>query len=107
MFSFISRKSKLCLHVYIENVFGFKDREERRKAWENALLMGKPSSNYVRVCGKHFKREEYICKLNSILSLNFEMIYLSITCRDQKTTFERKCHSFCKFTYENIFSKNK
>jgi hypothetical protein len=90
MFSFISRKSKLCLHVYIENVFGFKDREERRKAWENALLMGKPSSNYVRVCGKHFKREEYICKLNSILSLNFEMIYLSITCRDQKTTFERK-----------------
>jgi hypothetical protein len=77
-------------YVYIENVFGFKDREERRKAWENALLMGKPSSNYVRVCGKHFKREEYICKLNSILSLNFEMIYLSITCRDQKTTFERK-----------------
>jgi hypothetical protein len=33
------------------------------------------------------------------------MIYLSITCRDQKTTFERKCHSFCKFTYEKHFLK--
>jgi hypothetical protein len=69
--------------------------------------MGKPSSNYVGLCGKHFKREEYICKLNSILRLYFKMIYLSITCRDKKATFERKYHSFCKFSYENIFSKNK
>jgi hypothetical protein len=43
-------------YVLIENVFGSKDRVEGRKAWESALLMGKPSSNYMRVCGKHFKK---------------------------------------------------
>jgi hypothetical protein len=28
-------------YVYIENVFGSKDRVERRKAWESTLLMAK------------------------------------------------------------------
>jgi hypothetical protein len=46
-----------------------------------ALLMGKrrkPSSNNndMRVCGKHFKKEHYICKLNNILRLYFEIIYI-------------------------------
>jgi hypothetical protein len=59
----------------MENVFGSKRWVERRKAWESALLLGKPSSNYMRVCGKHFKKEDYVCKLNSILRLYFEMIY--------------------------------
>jgi hypothetical protein len=27
-------------YVFIENVFGSKDWVERRKAWENALLIG-------------------------------------------------------------------
>jgi hypothetical protein len=40
----------------MENVFGSKGWVERRKAWESALLLGKPSSNYMRVCGKHFKK---------------------------------------------------
>jgi hypothetical protein len=31
--------------MLIENVGGL----ERRKAWESALLMGKPSSNHMRV----------------------------------------------------------
>jgi hypothetical protein len=62
----------------MENVFGSKGWVERRKAWESALLLGKPSSNYMRVCGKHFKKEDYVCKLNSILRLYFEMIYLLI-----------------------------
>jgi hypothetical protein len=47
-------------YVYIENVLGSKDRVERSKAWESTLLMGKPSSNYMKVCGKHFKRQDYI-----------------------------------------------
>jgi hypothetical protein len=46
-------------YVFIENVSGSKDRVERTKAWESALLMGKPSSNYMRVCGKHLKKEDY------------------------------------------------
>jgi hypothetical protein len=41
----------------MENVFGSKGWVERRKAWESALLLGKPSSNYMRVCGKHFKKK--------------------------------------------------
>jgi hypothetical protein len=49
-------------YVFIESVFGSKDWVKRRKAWENALLIGKPSTNYMRVCGKLFKREDYICK---------------------------------------------
>jgi hypothetical protein len=43
-------------YVLIENVSGSKDRVERTKAWESALLIGKPSSNYMRVCGKHLKK---------------------------------------------------
>jgi hypothetical protein len=38
-------------YVFTKNVFGSKDRVERRKAWESALLMGKP---YMRIGGKHF-----------------------------------------------------
>jgi hypothetical protein len=40
--------------------------------------MGKSSSNYMRVCGKHFKKEDYIYNwvkyVHSILRLYFEMI---------------------------------
>jgi hypothetical protein len=35
-----------------------------KETWGSALLMGKSSSNYMRVCGKHFKKEDYIWKLN-------------------------------------------
>jgi hypothetical protein len=45
-------------YVFIESVFGSKDWVKRRKA----LLIGKPSTNYMRVCGKLFKKEDYICK---------------------------------------------
>jgi hypothetical protein len=69
MFPFIPRCGVKPKYVFIENVFGSKDRVNRRKAWENASLMGKPSSNYMWVCGKHFRREDYIkiCKLNNIV----------------------------------------
>jgi hypothetical protein len=50
--SVLWRKSKICFHR--------KDRVEKRKTRETALLMGKPFSNYMRVCGKHFKKEDYI-----------------------------------------------
>jgi hypothetical protein len=48
--------------------FGSKDRVERKKTWGSAsLLMGKSSSNDMRLCGKHFKKEDYIfCKLNTL-----------------------------------------
>jgi hypothetical protein len=35
-----------------------------KESWGSALLMGKSSSNYMRLCGKYFKKEDYIWKLN-------------------------------------------
>jgi thioredoxin-related protein len=44
--------------------------------------MARPSSNnYMRICGKHFKKKTIpTCRLNSILRLYFEMIYIYIPC---------------------------
>jgi hypothetical protein len=59
-----------------KGVFGSKDQVERKKTWRSTLLMGKSSSNYMRVRGKHFEKEDYICNLNNrILKSYFEMIY--------------------------------
>jgi hypothetical protein len=70
MFSFISTCVVKSKYIFIKNVFGSKDWVERRKVRESALLMGKLSSNYMRVCRKHSKKKTtYICKLNSILRL--------------------------------------
>jgi hypothetical protein len=49
-------------YVFIESVFGSKDWVKRRKTWESALLIEKPFTHYMRVCGKLFKKEDYICK---------------------------------------------
>jgi hypothetical protein len=53
-------------YAFIENVFGSKGGVERRKAWESALLMGKPSSNHMRVVENTLK---IILLLLSILKL--------------------------------------
>jgi hypothetical protein len=49
-------------YVFTENIFDSKDRVERRKPLESALLVGEPASNYMRVRGKHFKKDDYICE---------------------------------------------
>ncbi|KAF5276650.1 hypothetical protein FQR65_LT16252 [Abscondita terminalis] len=46
--------------VYLTNNFGTKEKIDRRKAWEYILRMGKPTTKYMRVCGKHFVKEDYI-----------------------------------------------
>jgi hypothetical protein len=76
MFRFTSALWRKRKYVFIENIFGSKDRVEKRKTRGSALLIGKSSSNYMRFCRKHFKKEDYICKLNSILRLSFEIIYI-------------------------------
>jgi hypothetical protein len=48
-------------YVFIENVFGSKDRVERRKTLGKCFINGKPSSNYMRVCGKYFKKTKFFC----------------------------------------------
>ena len=45
--------------VYTKDIFGGVIKMDRRKAWVQALLMGKHASNYMRVCGQHFKKEDY------------------------------------------------
>ncbi|CAH1375571.1 unnamed protein product, partial [Tenebrio molitor] len=38
----------------------------RRKAWEKVLLLRKPAKRHMRVCGKHFLREDFINPPRSI-----------------------------------------
>jgi hypothetical protein len=46
--------------VQITNIFGGKESIDRRKAWEKVLLLRKPAKRHMRVCGKHFLREDFI-----------------------------------------------
>lgn len=47
-------------YVFITNVFGIKEKVDRRKAWEIKLLMGKPTTSFMQVCSLHFKEDDYI-----------------------------------------------
>jgi hypothetical protein len=46
--------------VQIINLFGGKESIDRRKAWDKVLLLRKPARRHMRVCGKHFLREDFI-----------------------------------------------
>jgi len=41
------------------NEFGEKEMVDRKKAWELALKMVKPPSQYMRVCSLHFKKSDF------------------------------------------------
>lgn len=53
--------------VKMTNTLGQEEKVDKRKAWERVLLMGKPVTQYMRVCSKHFKTEDYLAKGGCIL----------------------------------------
>jgi hypothetical protein len=58
--AFITFHAKIGCKVQIINIFGGKESIDRRKAWEKVLLLRKPARRHMRVCGKHFLREDFI-----------------------------------------------
>lgn len=50
------------IRVKITNALGQEEEVDKRKAWEMALLMGKPVTKFMRVCSKHFKSDDYLAK---------------------------------------------
>lgn len=68
--------------VQITNAFGILEKMDQRKAWEKALLMGKPVSQFMRVCSLHFQESDYLAKGKEIVFVKtwcFEyFIFLSI-----------------------------
>lgn len=62
-FSLFSQKKKNSgIRVKIVNTSGHEEYIDKRKAWEKAILMGKPVTKNMRVCSKHFKNENYCAK---------------------------------------------
>lgn len=45
--------------VTVKNKQGIEEKVNKRTAWENALMMGKPVTPNMRVCSKHFRNEDY------------------------------------------------
>nr|CAI5825451.1 unnamed protein product [Callosobruchus analis] len=50
------------IKVRIVNALGQEEEMDKRLAWERVLLMGKPVTKYMRVCSKHFIKEDYCAK---------------------------------------------
>lgn len=50
------------IRVKIVNTSEHEEYIDKRKAWEKAILMGKPVTKNMRVCSKHFKNENYCAK---------------------------------------------
>lgn len=55
-------KKQSGITVKIRNALGVEQLVDKRKAWEQVLLMGKKVTKSMRVCSKHFKKEDYCAK---------------------------------------------
>lgn len=60
--------------VYMKNASGQKELIDRRQAWIQVLKIGKPVTNFMKVCSLHFVDEDYFYKGK------FNKIILYISC---------------------------
>jgi hypothetical protein len=85
--------------VQIINIFGGKESIDRRKAWEKVLLLRKPARRHMRVCGKHFLREDFINRKFhefEVKSLVVYSTFFNSTQHFPKIAIEGICCSFSK-----------
>lgn len=45
--------------VYIHNKLNIRELVDRRAVWVMNLKLGKPVSKYMKVCSRHFKKDDY------------------------------------------------
>lgn len=64
-------KKQSGITVKVRNALGVEQSMDKRQAWEQVLLMGKKvTTKSMRVCSKHFKKEDYCAK-----GINYFVIY--------------------------------
>ena len=54
------RFPKAGVKVQIKDCFGNECLQDRRQSWVVSLKMGKKISDYMTVCSKHFKEDDFI-----------------------------------------------
>ena len=72
-----SKNVVFCCDIGARNKLEQKEKVDAQKAWENALKMGKPVSEYMRICSLHFTKEDYFPMASKLIlkCASFVIIY--------------------------------